>query len=301
MRDLLLHWPVIDDGEDDALELCRHIADAVYPLTAALHAQGVELEITLSSKPVEVTGPIDVMSTLLLLDAKTKQEIHHFISPEKPLPKNETLRIAKGVALLCKPLNYNYHTLQDDRERTDHPSQGIFELAQSMINAMYDSPAFIEQDRSILAIVKRHLQFLPENLIRAAAYLGAPKTAPHSADGMTGLPLNMRAMERSLMAYAMDKNLSANLRGGLRQVAQVLRGHSPQATFAESAHLETAKHAVKTGDVAKVTRSPDYHLLPKSAPINSIGRLDKIAGIAATNAAPLRHMAASPAPILGII
>jgi hypothetical protein len=205
------------------------------------------------------------------------------------------------LALLCRPLNYNYHTLKDDRDRTDHPSQGIFELAQSQINALYENPAFIERDLRIVELVKKGLQFLPENAIRAAAVLGAYRPAPHNADSMSGLPQQIRTLERNLMNYATDKSLSPDLRAGMRQVAQTLRGHSPQATFAESAHLETAKHAVKTPDAAKITRSADYHLLPKATPVGSMGRLDKNVGMAAITATPpLRHMAAVPAPVPGI-
>jgi hypothetical protein len=141
-RDLLIHWPTLENKEQEAQEICQRISDAVYPLAAALFAQAVEISLTISSTPIPAPTQIDALSMYVVFDTKKRVERRCFLSPRRPLPAAENLGTESGIVIACIPLNYRYHTLKDDRKRTGHPRAGLFELSQRLVNEqLYNNPS----------------------------------------------------------------------------------------------------------------------------------------------------------------
>ena len=278
-RDLLIHWPTLDDWEDEAQELCQRITDAVYPLTGALYAQAIEMAITISPTPILPPTHIDALSTYVLFDVQDKFERHYFLSPEKPLPPADALSVTKGIAILCRPLNYRYHTIKDDRGRTGHPHAGIFELSERLINELYGLADYTPRDGTLVNKVKTDLHQLPKLLAQNEASRDANLSlethhltpiAPEIArvTSLSGLPAPVRALERRLMSYVTDKSVSPTLRVGFRRIAQSLRQLYPQTTISEAAHAETAPPALKTrplGQPPSLQPKPQTTLTPVAA------------------------------------
>jgi len=69
-RDLLLHWPIVINRENQAQELCQNITDVIYPLTGALFAQAVEITATISPTPIAAPANIEAMSTYLIFESE---------------------------------------------------------------------------------------------------------------------------------------------------------------------------------------------------------------------------------------
>ncbi|MDE1901459.1 MAG: hypothetical protein KGI37_07440 [Alphaproteobacteria bacterium] len=250
LRDLMLHWPVLPGYEDDALELCERISEAVYPLAAALYAQAVDIAVTISAQPLIPPAAIPAMATYLVFDSTSGIMRQCSLSPRQPPPDGRALGAAQGIAVMCKPLNYRYHTIKDDRKRSGHPHAGIFELSQRLINELYELPPLIAPEQKIAATLITKIHDMPKAMQRAetsrAAGLARPlpymrPAAPVIAvtTSLSALPPPVRALERRIMAHALDKNLSQELRAGLRQAAQTLRAAWPQATVDEAARRQT--------------------------------------------------------------
>ena len=257
LRDLLIHWPTLDDWENEAQEICEKITEAVYPLASALFAQAVEMTIVISPSLIPQPTSINAMATYIAFDAVNKIERHSFLSPHNALQVDHFLRVAKGIAVICRPINYRYHTLKDDRQRKGHPRAGIFEWPERLINAMlYEQPPFIAREKQILAMMKAEIKHLPKKITQGEMaqrvtstprQIAAPRkelpsltATPKAPTSLSLLPPPVRALEQKLMAHVMDKTLSTKLRLGLRKVAQNIRTHYPQALIREAAHAQTA-------------------------------------------------------------
>lgn len=249
LRDLLLHWPVLDGLEAQAQELCRKITEAVYPLVANVFAQGVDISITISSQSVDPPAHIDALSTYVLFDGEKGVERVFFLSPDHELPEARLMRARKGIEVLSRPLNYMYHKLRDDNAPRAEVRIGIFELPKRMLDELfvkfrYDKPAF-DVIKTLLGL------FAPLSSAMMTYYMTrslqlAVQTASDVAKpviGLFGLPPPLWSFENRLMGYVMDDSLNPELRLGLRRVAQTLRGSFPAALIDEAARAETQPHA----------------------------------------------------------
>lgn len=253
-RDLLIHWPTIDTWENEAQELCQRITDAVYPLTGVLFAQAVDITVTISPTPIEAPARIDAMSTYVVFDVEKNLERLFFLSPKHDLPQTEIMETSKGIVVLCRPLHYLYHTIKDDRQDLRHPLIGIFEMPERMIAALYELPDFVPRDKILLDSIKTKIKSLPKTIENDAEQREANLALPSRHLSLTGpvlaattslsaLSPPVRALERRIMMHVMDKSLSADMRLGLRRVAQNLRAIYPQAIVVEAAHQETERPA----------------------------------------------------------
>lgn len=254
-RDLMLHWPTLDGWEDEAHDLCERIADAVYPLTSALFAQGVDMQIAISPAPLPGPEHIDALATYVVFDRQACCERRFFLSPRLPLPASRDMRIEGGIAVLCRPLHYRYHTLKDDRQKKAHPRVGMFELPQRMINEMYDAPDFVPHERQLIASIAAQIAALPLRLRQSRETIPPKATATQErapaattplrlVTALSALPPPVRAVERRLMTAATDKRAyTPPLRAGLRRVAQGLRNLYPVVLIDEAARQETARRA----------------------------------------------------------
>ncbi len=253
-RDLLIHWPTIDTWENEAQELCQRITDAVYPLTGVLFAQAVDIKVTISPTPIEAPARIDTMSTYVVFDVEKNLERLFFLSPKHELPQAEMLETPKGIVVLCRPLHYLYHTIKDDRQDLRHPLIGIFEMPERMIAALYELPDFVPRDKILLDSIKSKIQALPKtiendaegreaNLALPSRHLSLTGPVLAATTSLSALSPPVRALERRIMMHVMDKSLSADMRLGLRRVAQNLRAIYPQAIVVEAAHQETERPA----------------------------------------------------------
>ena len=260
-RDLLLHWPALDGWEDEAQELCQRIADAAYPLASALYAQAVEFNITISGGPILPPSRIDAMVSYIVFDADKRVERRIFFSPKNKATDAHLMVAYRGIVVLCRPLNYRYHTIKDDRGRGRGAGADAFGYTEKLINQMLDAPDFVPREQRILSTIKAEVKALPQTLEHAANAQTAnlskethhiPQEAPLLAavTSISALPAPIRALERRLFASITDKSLSVDLRLGLRRVAQSLREHSPQVVLEEAARRETVPLVLKAATPA---------------------------------------------------
>lgn len=251
-RDLMVHWPTLDGWEDEAHEICERIADAVYPLAGALFAQAVEIKIVLSPAPLPGPETVGALCTYVVFDADSGHERRFFLSPHLTMPAPSALAIGGGIAVLCKPLHYRYHTLKDDRRKYGHPRIGIFELPQRLINEMYEKPDFVPRELQVISSFGAMIAALPARLehsyTRSTILRATPRATTQSparirlVTSLSALPPPVRAVERKLMVAGMDRNNhSAELRLGLRRVAQSLRAQYPAAVIEEAGQRETKR------------------------------------------------------------
>jgi hypothetical protein len=299
-RDLLVHWPTLEDWEEEAQELCQKIADAVYPLASALYAQGVEINITISPTPLPAPTQIEAMATYLLFDTEQKIERHSFLSPHHSLPQTSLLALSKGITVLCRPLNLHYHEVEDDKSLAQHTYAGIFELPQRIINEIYEQSDYIPREQQIIATLKTQIATLP--LILETADAAARETVPPPTKklgpdfaitseklntiSLWVLPPALRDLERRLVAYMTDKNISATLRYDLRRLAQVFRTLYPMVMLIQAGRYDTEPVVVPTQEptdiglekrAADSLTNPAYRHFPKAAMAASVGKLDKVA------------------------
>jgi|GEM_PF-4022234 hypothetical protein len=275
-RDLLLHWPTLEDWEIEAQALCNKIAEAVYPLTGALYAQAVEISVTISPQRVEPPAHIDTLSSFVVFDAENRVERLFFLSPHHDLPSVDLMRVSKGVEVLCRPLNYLYHTIKDDLPLFEHVRTGIFEWPKRLLDAIYEEPPFTPEETGIIDGVKAKLYELPQLMQRyrasrdTALSLQSPNAPPRSTPeistvtALSALPPPVRAFERQLMLYVTNPTLSPRLRLRFRQIAQALRAHYPQATIEEAARAELAPPVVAP---AVSGARPSFEAAPQEEPV----------------------------------
>lgn len=256
LEDLLLHWPLMEQRESEAQELCARIIDAVYPLTGELHAQGVEISVTISPAPVEAPEQVRAFSTCVIFDIVKKIERVIFLSPEQGLPDTGILRMEKGVVAMCSPLQYMYHTLSDDRAHTDRPHIGIFELPKRMIDELYEQPDFVPHEKAVLEMLRTIIHEMPKRIELGEAERRATEAAakpPQTAVrpppvippflSLIGLPSAVLHLERLLLSYIMDPAMSLELRFRLRYISQIVRALYPRALIEEAAQAETGRAA----------------------------------------------------------
>lgn len=211
-RDLLLHWPIVINRENQAQELCQNITDVIYPLTGALFAQAVEITATISPTPIAAPANIEAMSTYLIFDTEKGLERHCFLSAEHPLPQDDMLITQAGLVVLCRPLNYQYHTTKDDRELKAHPLVGLYELVERQLNALCELPEFTAKEKPSFDSISSKI----------------------AATKQSSLSPSAEALEIILMAHVTDKNLSPALRMELRQIVQNLRKEATRQQSAPS-------------------------------------------------------------------
>ncbi|MDD4617324.1 MAG: hypothetical protein PHW76_09530, partial [Alphaproteobacteria bacterium] len=266
-RDLLLHWPIIRGGEDEAQRLCKKISEAVFPLLGSLYAQGVELSVLISNDGLEPPRHVEAMATWVVFDAAERLERTMFLSPRRDVPPSNALRAARGVAVHSTPLNYRYHTLKDDRSRKQHTHVGIYELPERLIAEMYEEPPYVPlsaEQKKILDVVKAKVYELRQTVPRWEEKVEKVPSQPiPTVTALSALPPPVRALEHQVMGYAMDKELSPDFRMGLRRVAQSLRQPFPQASIEEAARLETAPGPVPVA-------APRFYLSPQTEEARSL-------------------------------
>ena len=260
LRDLLLHWPTLDDWEAEAQELCERVVDAIYPLAGSTFARGVEVTAMISSTRIDPPDRVDSMSTYVVFDPENHIERHCFLSPRHALPPASALSTPQGIVILCRPLFYRYHTMKDDRKKVGHPRVGIFELSQRQINELYERPDFITSDKVVLGNVKTKIAALAkivqqnedsrkitaraEQQKATAQARSAPEPLStallvNAAIGIYALPSAARGLLRLLMLYVMNKGYSAEVRLNLRKIAQSIRMLYPRELIDEVARCET--------------------------------------------------------------
>ncbi len=253
-RDLLLHWPIIENREIEAQLLVKKIAEAVFPLLGTLYAQGVELVVIISQDGIEPPKHVEKLSSYVIFDPIQMVERTMFLSPQHDIPPSNALRAGRGIAVQSTPINYRYHTLKDDRIRKAHIRVGMFELPQRMINEMYEQPPYIAKERRILDAINAKVSGMPRTLERYEQSreanlqgISGPQQKLPAQTALSALPPPVRALERQIMANAMDTSLSSDFRMGLRRVAQSIRGVYPQASIEEAARFETVAPGVTPG------------------------------------------------------
>jgi hypothetical protein len=264
--------PPPTDWEDEAQELCHRITDAIYPLAGALYAQAVEISVNISFTPVLPPEHVDALSVYVAFDAKKATERHAFLSPHAPSlsalgppahqpsvplpsgarPPTALLPLTRGVAVLCRPLNYRYHTIKDDRKKIGHPHAGIFELSQRLLNELDEQPPFVPRDKIAIDKVKARIYELPRKLeqfeLQHAPDIALPTALVTARQtSLSALPLPVQTLERHLMAHVTDVTLSPRLRGYLRQVAQKIRAAFPYVVIEEAAHEEVTPNINAVG------------------------------------------------------
>jgi hypothetical protein len=286
-RDLLMHWPSLENHENDALELCQRITDAIYPLVGDLYAQAVEITATISSQPIPMPAQIDALSTYVIFDSEKQSERVFFLSPKYPMPPAGLLGAKKGIVILCRPLNYLYHTIKDDRKHNGHPRVGIFELPQRLINELYEMPDFVPREKAIIETLRTKIQEAvkisesadaprspnPEAQIANQSSRPAPIIPP--INSLLAFPPAIRSLERILLIYITDPTLSADLRFKLRQIAQMLLAIYPRSLIEEAARDETAHAAAKPVPTPRAIPQA----FPKAIPTGNVGKLAKIASL----------------------
>lgn len=296
LRDLLLHWPLVEDWEAEAQELCQRITDAVYPLVGELYAQAVEMAVMISSAPIKAPEKVDAMSTCVIFDAEERVERILFLSPERGLPAADLMGAQKGIVVLCRPLHYLYHTIKDDHARVKQPAIGMFELPQRLINELYEKPDFVPREKAIIAALQTKIQELPKKMLGDESLSGVnlalqkqtassrPPPVIPIINSLSGLPPAILHLERLLLSYIMDPSLSLELRFRLRYISQIIRSFYPRALIEEAALSETARPALrvaagpKPGIAATPTQGqPLPKAFPKAGPVAAVGKLDKIA------------------------
>jgi len=299
LRDLLLHWPMVEDWEVEAQELCQRITDAVYPLVGELYAQAVEIAVTISPTPILAPEKIDAMSTCVVFDTEKRIERTLFLSPERPLPAADLMGAKKGIVALCKPLHYRYHAIKDDRKQIGRPHIGMFELPQRLINELYEKPDFVPREHAIIGALMTKIQELPQKILGDAALSDVNLTLQQQADQTSSRPLPVIPaisslsilppailyLERILLSYIMDPSLSPELRFRLRYISQIMRSLYPRALIEEAARSETARPALKVAPQVRpaVSATPVLEQatavipkgFPKAVPVAPVGKLGK--------------------------
>jgi hypothetical protein len=265
-RDLLLHWPALEEWEEEAQDFCQHITDTVYPLTASLYAQAVEMTVVISSMPIEAPNHVDAMSTYLVFDLKSRIERHLFLSPHKPLPTKKIMSVPRGIAVFCRPLHYRYHTIKDDRKRGAHAHAGIFQLTERLINELYGLPNFDLPARDVMEQLKKKANALRLGVVRGedARLAKMAKENDHelavppivSVTSLSALPPAIRAFEGALLRQVTNKNLPPDFRLKLRQIAQILRTSSAPAMIEEAARTQTTPVAATIPLATRVITPP---------------------------------------------
>ncbi len=257
-RDLLLHWPVIDEYEDIAQLVCNKIVDNAYPLVASLFAQAVDMSIVISSAPLRPPKHIDALMTYMLFDPKNRVERVLFLSAKHALPSVDLLSAPKGVAVICKPINVNYHTLKDSRVFKPGTHAGIFEKLERIISEEYEKTPFSRpRDKEILRIMKETVSDLPAAMARYDASIDINfernpaieqrlQAIIPTYSSLSALPSPVLLLERQLMRHVTDRTLSQELRSQFRLIAQRVREAFPQAVFEEAERQQLIPAVTRT-------------------------------------------------------
>jgi hypothetical protein len=137
--DLLAHWPVIPGWENEAKELCDHLADMAYPLAARLYAQAVSIMVRIGSTPIVLPPTPATMAVYVTFDISRGVARCLFLSPHQTTPPSEEMAISSGVAMLCEPLHYHYHQLHEDRGQRPRHGTGNFPTRHPL-NRYVDAP-----------------------------------------------------------------------------------------------------------------------------------------------------------------
>ena len=295
-RDLLLHWPLVEDWEPEAQEICKRITDAVYPLVGELYAQAVEINVTIAPRPILPPEKIDALSTCVLFDTEKQIERILFLSPEQAMPEAALMSVPKGIIVLCRPLHYRYHTISDDRKHVAHVQAGMFELPQRLINELYEMPDFIPQEKAIIAAVMKKIDELPKAIAQAeqAAAAATMQKQAVTAEStrplpvipvmtsLSALPGSILVLERILLSYIMDPNLSPELRYRFRYISQLMRALYPRALIEEAARNETARPLLKVAPAPAAAPAKAQAMsvipagFPKSVPVAAVGKLGAV-------------------------
>jgi len=113
--DLIKHIPPIHGFDEERRELCHLIEEHIYPLAASLYAQAVDITVTVSPHDLMPPRHVDALSSFTAFDSVSGLLHHGFLSPHHEPPDFADLSIASGMTIECRPLNYHYHQLFDDR------------------------------------------------------------------------------------------------------------------------------------------------------------------------------------------
>ncbi len=325
LRDLLLHWPVLNGWEPEAEELCQRVLDAVYPLVGATFARGVEIMATISPTSIDPPDRVDAMSTYVLFDPEKRIERLCFLSPHHALPPAQMLSTPQGVAIVCRPLFYLYHTIHDDKKKIAHPRPGVFELSQRLINELYERPDFVPREKLLLERLKTKIHTLAKRAEQAEVtrltYQALPRTEAarttlqqHKAEpvplplllravGLSSQPNAARGLVRLLMMYVMNKGYTPELRQELRRIAQSIRMLYPREIIDEAArnetmspHINPSHHTVHSFHMADLKNAELAFNKRQQTPSNKLSTRPETAYQASLRRSALRTKLSTPSP-----
>ncbi len=326
LRDLMLHWPILDGLENEALELCNRAVEALYPLVASLFARGVEISVTISPTRIAPPDRVDATASYILFDPIHNVERHCVLTPDHAM-SHSALSVPQGIVIMCKPLQHYYHTIKDTRRRTAHPMAGIFEFPERMIDELCNLGPFVPHEKKILAELKYKIHEMAKRAEASEVLPEVKRSEPHkgylqlrptdpvtvamlsrSVNKLAGSGLIAQSIIRLLMFHALQAGHSELLRWGVRRTAKEFRNLYPQFFVEEAAYTETtSRHAqphhatgvsVSTAPSARELDRAAHALsdrltpsLPKSASPSSTGSLNK-AALTQNYEAALRRLAA---------
>lgn len=131
VRELAKCLPNLPGYSAGRAELCRKIAESVYPLAARLLAQAVEITLSLSPEPQSFPTSPTTMMMAAGFDIAQGNMLYAFVPPNRRrwanIPRQkEPAIIASGLLVTCRPLRYRYHAIKDSRKRWKHIKSDIF-------------------------------------------------------------------------------------------------------------------------------------------------------------------------------
>jgi hypothetical protein len=303
--DLLLHWPIVPEQEDCALSICHWITETVYPFAATMYAQAVD--VTIFSSPPASLLPLAAQSvtTCIHLDIKNQIVRVGYLAPNIPVPAVLKQPLAEGLTILCRPLNYFYHTIEDSISR--YPSGSTSNLPvrhwanrnRDKINQEIEKASYPTNTQTKLVTTAAKMSKLPA-LVAAGEIVGTaitsqrqPVPEPHhkipkiatapiepsrndyevfvsdtSSKQSYRPPSAVSAMQDDLLKLAADTHhLEPSTREVIRSAAQELRNIYPTPATQEATGIEYPPPFSST--TQPDGRQQQTHAEPRVLPITS--------------------------------